>query len=443
MFRGPIFQFLAVIAWIQGKKHLPRCAGLAFVAILAGVPACAQSTPNPVSSTPIPEAAQIRATGNKLIARGVSEDVIKGAALLEKADQLEQAQLNAEKLALEKEKLRLDLAASQGGHWKDLVATFIPLATTIILAGTFIWQMVTARRERWDKQRDAEKEDVRKAEERAEQRKRDAEEASQKERQRFTDALRDLWRAEKISVASALLGSFREEPYRTWAMDTAVNMLLSRETIDEFTTLYMDVLNPITYEQLPRIAKLCGSVDASYDHIAEPVWNEKTRRYEVERLSPEHRAQFDLYLNEQGFLSQKLAALLRTPVPAGVSVDLSNLVLRDIDLSGLDLGAANISGARWSFIRIDDCDMSGIVEFNGCRTSLTAWWHASRIRRPLLEHLKKNFPFSQGSEYNTKHPVSVAEYTACVAKLDAGGSETGGSRAPGMASPAMREASPA
>jgi hypothetical protein len=186
---------------------------------------------------------------------------------------------------------------------------------------------------------------------------------------------------------------------------------------------------------LPQMAKLCRAVDASYYHVSGPVWNEKTLRSEVERLSPEDHARFDLYFSEQGFLSQKLAALFRTPAPAGVPVDLSNLCLRDVDVSGFDLGAVNISAASWNFVGIDDCDMSRIVEFDGCRMRWTAWWHASKISRPLLEHLKKNYPFSPGLDYNTKRPLNADDYAACVAKLEAGGSHTGGSHPPETASP--------
>ncbi|MGD0569550.1 MAG: flagellar export protein FliJ [Candidatus Sulfotelmatobacter sp.] len=428
-----MFKLLGVIAGVPRKKHFTWCAGLAFVAFLLSASACAQNALKAADQPAISDAAQIRATADKLINSGVPDDVIRGASLLEKADQLEQAQLNVERLALEKEKLRLDLAASQGSHWKDTLVTFIPLATTVILAGTLIFQIQQARVERWQRRVDAAEDAKQKKIERDDRREAAAVEAEQKKEQRFMDALRDLQTSDN-ATAVALINTFREEPYRRRALVVTVNRLLAQKTMAEFEALYMDVVNPLTYNDLPQIVRLCKEVDSSYFSIATAVWNEKTRQNEVEKLSPEDRARLDLYLSEQGFLSQKLAALLHTPAPAGVPVDLSNLVLRDVKLSGVNLGAANISGASWNYVNTDDSDMSRIVEFDGCRMRLTAWWHASRVSRPLLEHLKKNFPFSLGSEYSTERPLSADDYAACVAKLEAGGSETGGSRAPGAAS---------
>ncbi|HWY20489.1 MAG TPA: hypothetical protein VNX26_04665 [Candidatus Acidoferrum sp.] len=388
------------------------------------------------------EAAEIRATADRLIASGVPDDVAKGAVLLEKAAGLEQARSNAEKLALEREKLRWDLQNSQGSHWKETFIAFTPLFTTLILAGTLIFQIQQAQRERRDRRIEAAEDARQKKIERDDRRAMAEAEAKRKEKQRFTDALKDLQTSERISTAAALINTFREEPYRSWVLETAVTMLLARETMAEFQTLYMEMLNPLTYDNMPQIRRLCKEVDSSYFLIATPIWDEQTASSDTAKLSEKDRKLFQLYSEQQSFLSSKLAGLLHNAAPAGVSVDLSGLVLRDMDLSGVDLGTAIIAASNWNFVNVDECDMSRITEFDNCVVYYTAWWHAARISKLLLQHLAKNFPYSPEQRYNTKRPLGTEEYSACVARLEAGGSETGGSRARGAGRlPAGAEAS--
>src|ERR1700730_8879855 len=273
--------------------------------IVVGASAVGQSGSGVDDVTVRRQSAAIRATADKLISSGVPDDVAKGTQLLEKALELEQMQSSAEKLVLEREKLRRDLEESRQSHWKELLVTLIPLASTIILAGTLIFQIAQARAERNEKRLEAAEEDLRKAEERRQAREQSETEARQKEKLRFMDALRDLWASEKVSTAAALINTFRDEPYRSWVMNTAMTILLSRKTLDEFTAVYMDVMNPLTYEDLPRMPQLCKEVDQAYFDIATPVWNEKTQSPDVNKLSPEDRKRFELHSSQQTFLSQK------------------------------------------------------------------------------------------------------------------------------------------
>jgi len=97
-----------------------------------------------------------------------------------------------------------------------------------------------------------------------------------------------------------------------------------------------------------------------------------------------------------------------------------------------------VAATNWTYVNLDGCDMSRVTEFDNCQVSATAWWHAARISKPFLDFLLKEAPYSPREMYNTKLPVGPEEYAACVAKLQAGGSEVGGSRAwpGGIAAPA-------
>jgi hypothetical protein len=212
----------------------------------------------------------------------------------------------------------------------------------------------------------------------------------------------------------------------------AVGLLLSRKTMDEFQTLYMDVMNPLTYDKMPQMRRLCKSVDTAYFAVATPVWNTDTHSTEDAKLSDKDRKLFNLYRDQQLFLSSKLGALIRNRAPNEEQLDLSQLVLREIDLSGVDLGSPNVTATNWGYVNLDGCDMSGVTSFENSQMNATAWWHAARVSGPFLEFLVKEVPYVP-QEYNTKLPVGPEEYAACVAKLRAGGSEVGGSRAWGSA----------
>ena len=216
----------------------------------------------------------------------------------------------------------------------------------------------------------------------------------------------------------------------------AVTLLLMRETVEEFQTLYMAVMNPLTYHELPQMRRLCKAMDTSYFTISTPIWNESTLSSDVSKLSVADRKLFGLYSQEQIFLSNKLAGLLRTNPPPTMTVDLSQLVLREMDLSGVDLGMANIAATNWTYVNVDGCDISRVTEVDNCWMRETAWWHAARISKPLLDWLARNRPYEANQQYNTRLLVGAEEYTACVAKLEAGGSDIGGSRAWGSRSPA-------
>ncbi len=389
-----------------------------FALLFLSALAWAQTAGDVAGSTDRREATEIRAAADKLIASGSPDDVIKGAALLEKAAELEQQASNAERQAMEIEKLKRDLDESQRGHWRDALVSLIPLASTVILAGTLIFQISQARVERKEKREEQ------------------AAEARQKEQQRFMDALKEIQTSEKISTAAAIINTFQEEPYRSQVLDMAVKLLLMRESMEEFQTLFMAVMNPLTYDQLPQMQRLCKEVDKSYFTIATPIWNDDTSSTDVTKLNNADRKSFELYSQEQLFLSNKLSGLLRTTPPAGMTVDLSQLNLREMDLSGVDLGTANIAATNWTYVNLDGCDMSRVMEFDNCLLRSTAWWHAARVSKPLLNWLSKSCAYSAKQQYNTKLPVGPEEYAACVAKLEAGGSDVGGSRAWGSNSPA-------
>jgi hypothetical protein len=399
------------------------------IILLASFTAPAPAQPPAANTATQHEAAQLRATADKLLADGNPDDAAKAAALLEKAAALDQQQSNADKLAMERLKLKHELEASDQSHWLSALVTFIPLATTIILAGTLIFQISQARSERQDRQKEREDEARDKQLEREFN-------AKDKEDQRFMDALNDIQTSEHISTAATLINTFQDEPYKTRILNMAVTLLLSRTSMEEFERLFMEVMNPLTYDKMPQMQSLCHQVDANYFAVAAPNWDSNLGRVDVAKLSPEQLNIYNLVSRQQVFLSSKIGALLRTPAPGGMQVDLSRMVIRNLDLSGVDLGSPNVSATNWTYINLDGADLSGITQFDNSVMSATAWWHAARISHPFLEFLVKNVPFNPSDDYKTPLPVSQEDFDTSVAKLRAGGSEVGGSRARSTGTPA-------
>ena len=383
----------------------------------------------PADTTTQREAAQLRATADKLLADANPDDAAKAAALLEKAAALDQQQATAEKLAMERLKLKHELEASDQSHWLAAFVNFIPLATTIILAGTLIFQISQARSERQDKQKEREDEARDKQLEREFN-------AKDKEDQRFMDALNDIQTSEHISTAATLINTFQDEPYKTRILNMAVTLLLSRKTMDEFERLFLDVMNPLTYDKMPQMQSLCRQVDANYFQVSTPTWDDNLGDNDLTKFSPEDRKTFDLLNAQQLFLSSKLGALLRTRAPGNTQVDLSKLVLREMDLSGVDLGSPNVAAANWTYCNLDGADMSAITQFDNSRMSQTAWWHAARVSQPFIDFLVKKVPYNPRERYNSALPVSQQDFDSSVAKLRAGGTEVGGSRARATGIPA-------
>jgi hypothetical protein len=373
--------------------------------------------------------AAIRAAAEKLIASDSPDDVAKGAALLEKAAALEHEAANADKLAMELEKLKQELEESKHNHrWSEILVSYIPLATTMILAGTLIFQITQARIERRERQEERAAEAKEKEQQRMTEAEERAAEAARKEQQRYTDALKEIQSSEKVSTAGTLINTFMDGPYRSQILDKTLTLLLRRETMEDFQSLYMEVMNPLTYDLFPQMRRLYTAVDTAFFTIATPIWDESTFSNDLTKLSDKDRKLFNLYDQEQLFLSNKLAELLRTRPPEGVQVDLSQLNLRNMDLSGLDLGTANIAATNWNYVNLDGCDMSQVIQFDNCSMYSTAWWHAARISKPLLDWLAKGYPFSEKQRYSGNLPTGPEEYAICIAKLEVGGSEIGGSR---------------
>ena len=61
--------------------------------------------------------------------------------------------------------------------------------------------------------------------------------------------------------------------------------------------------------------------------------------------------------------------------------------------------------------------MSEIANFDSFETYDTAWWLAARMAPLLLQHLQQKFPYTEGPIFNTRQPLSQAQYEADIRRL--------------------------
>jgi hypothetical protein len=373
--------------------------------IVASVPGWGQSAANGSGAAAGREAAEIRASADKLIASGVPDDVAKGAALLEKASAIEQAQINAEKTATEQQKLQKELDDEQSSRWKSFATNLAPLVTTIVLAGTLIFQILQSRAERHEKSLER------------------IVEAKNTAKDDFTDALKNTQLLEGISPAAAWINSITEEPYRSAARKLGTKLMMRAKTFDDFQDLFGELMDPVTPDKMEELMKLSRGLDTIYNPKKPelvPLWDKRQKGLE---LKPEDLVKLevgDRLEQEQGLLSQRLGSLLRGRAAGDAAPDLHAIGLTNVDLSGCDLRGANIAMTAWNWVNLDDCDMSGITEFQFSAFYSTAWWHVSAMSAGLLEHLKANYAYAPGQNCWSKIPVSAEEYAASIARLAEG-----------------------
>lgn len=344
------------------------------------------------------QVAAIRDAASRLISSGTPEDVAKGAALLEKASEIEQVRLSGLKSEVEKEKLLKDMNDSNGA-WKGAAEIMTPLITTIVLAGTLclnMWQaQVAAREKREDAKLQADKD----------------------EKARFTDVVEMIVKMEHISQASTLISSFTAEPYRTLGRGIAMTLLRNAKSMPDFENLFTSVTDPSSSDYLSMLLPICRTVREQLSAQFNAGWDYKNSTFNKALLPPDKLDVYNLLVQQDRFLSVRLSAVLKRPRTPGEVLDLRGIGLTDCEIRGADLQRTILTSAVWTWIDVDDVDFGGITEFYDANFWNTAWWRAKRIEAGLLEYLKERHPYVEGREYKSRAPCSKADYDARVAAL--------------------------
>ena len=169
--------------------------------------------------------------------------------------------------------------------WKTLVGTLIPVVSTLIVAGTLIFNIYQGRVTESEKVRD-----------RALQHESD-------ERKRLDQAMETLQRTGSISPSALLINTFTIEPYRSEARRVGRSILPRIKDYSEFTELFASVYEPLTEPDVPAVLTLLRSVNENLRPSIVKAWT--TGKENLSILTADEMTQYRLYAAEQRFLSER------------------------------------------------------------------------------------------------------------------------------------------
>jgi len=350
-------------------------------------------------------AAQLRAIARKLMASGNVDDAAKAADLLAKASSID-AQ-DAATLKAEAQTRQLNAPTSEGG-WKVLVDITPFLSFVIVALGFFVnsAQARTAERE--------------KREEAARQQKADAEKAARDqqaaEEERWSQAVALIQKSEDFSPAAAILSTFQTTAHAALARSTAVTVMLNAKKFSNFSDLFNTFMEPVTPANLPQVLAMLRSVSITLAPLISKAW--VNGQVDTSPLTAAEVESYALLLRERSFLGAKAAPLLRQPRAPGEVMDLSDIGLDNIDLSGADLRGF-MAPYIWNYVNLDGADLRGMRNIDNSWPFLTAWWHAGHIDADFLALLVERAPFDPAQAINTNRGKSAQDYRAAVARLRA------------------------
>jgi hypothetical protein len=343
----------------------------------------------------------IREQAAKIVLGDDPEGLRKAAELLKIASDLELQHVTTAKLDADRKKVEQDLSSSKA-QWKELLTAIIPLATTAILAGTLVFQIIQNHQSNLEK--------------RAEEARQD----QQREETRFTDALKMIQTSENISPAATLLNTFTREPQKTEARQMAMKLLLRSQSMDDFRDIFSATIEPVGPADLPILEQLDRQFYKRYStfpssYISATQTNDWSK---LDKLSLQERSTLNFFYDALVLLSQKITLVLQRPGENGSEIDLSDVAITNSDIRGANLTKADLSNAVFTSVRMDGCDLGSVTKFQDAQFFWTAWWHASRISQPLLQYLEKTWPYHQGSEYPGPTTETAESYKQNVTRLE-------------------------
>jgi hypothetical protein len=329
---------------------------------------------------------------------GSVQEVMTFVKLIEEIDNQQTSTL---KLQAEIEDIALHRKDAGKGLWKDLVIWVTPLLTTIILAGTLIFQAYTFKKSEADKLIEAQRQ------------------TDLAEKTRWADALKVLSASDKISPASALLRSFTTMPYKAYARDLTFALLNQRQNDPSaFAELFKSNLEPVEWTSLRDTLRLNRQLFAQLNPLWLKMWDPKTNLTVTRKLSASETLNEKNLNQDLDITVSAVVSLLKSSRPSDMTTDFRGLYFYQAELSHADLHALDIGSSDFGYATLDGADMSSITSFdysvfNGC-----IWWHAAKISAPLMTYLTKTYPFDPNrTDYHTPVPLTKVDYQESVDRL--------------------------
>lgn len=335
---------------------------------------------------------RLREIADSIIEKSSDDATIKsGAELLRLASEMENRRVEARKLAVEEQKIGLDLSESRRSrkseNWKAYITLLAPVFTTVVLAATLVSQSYQFNQSEKDKQAEA---------------KRQAESA---EDVRWSDAIKLLSESDKISPAGALLKSFiKSDRYGDQAYKTAIQELIQTEEPERFNSLFDSIFQPVDWTTLPQMVDLDRTLWSSLDPLLQRSYNRAKNVNDLSTLSAADQKKVSSLNSRLTVITRAIAPVLKGLRPSGTTLDLSSTDLVNADFQGANLQGAKLERVTFSGVNIKDVDFSGVTEFGGSKFFSSPWWQVSHINQVFLEYLAKNYPCETGLDASGQSP---------------------------------------
>lgn len=344
------------------------------------------------------ETGRLRAVASSLLEKSDDPAIIKNAAeLLKLASDIDNQRAQTRKLTVEEGQLGFDLQRRRRFEVrKDYITLLTPLASILLLALTLVFQTYQFTRSEKDKEIEAE----------------DA---------RWADDVKVLLSTEKISAASVLLKSFvNSARYGEQAYKTVVQILTKTDDLESFKHQFGSVFEPVDWPNLSQVVDLDRALWSELGHLQEKTYNPKTNQHEnTQNLSQSELVRYKSLPDQLDFVTSKIASVLRSRRPPGITLDLHSIDLQNGHLRNADLSGANLDDASFSYMDVEGANFDGISKHQRVRFFSTAWWKASKVDPTLLGCLMKYYKFKPDWPYNTTENLSQVEYDDATKHLGA------------------------
>jgi hypothetical protein len=343
------------------------------------------------------DVAAIRERASKLLESDEPSDLTSAANLLKTAVDIEAQHATVSKLHAEKKKVLKDLSEARN-HFKDTLAAATPLISSIILAGTLIFQIWQSAKTDQEKREDVERQ------------------AKAAEQTRFTDALKTVQTDVGISPASTLLNTFTQEPQKSAARQMELKLMISAANLNDFKDMFSATFEPISPDDAPAILQLNRSIRTRQKaNIPQPSVNTESK------LSPTYAKAEEIYSlteDELRSISPAIDSIIRLASSEGKNLDLTEMSLDNADLTGVNLHNDNLTSTTFSVVDLNQCDLSHVTQFQRSSFIGSPWWQASHINPDLLHYLEEEYPYSRTIAYPDDSHVSEEDYKKNIARLE-------------------------
>jgi hypothetical protein len=337
----------------------------------------------------------------------------KAMSIARLSAETEKLRMEAQKLASDKLKTEADISSIRRNERFETARLWLPISvpflSTIILAGTLIFQVrqfsVTTTM-----QKEA-------AEDNRRFQAKTAEDAEWREAIR---TLADAKTPESTLAGVTSLRIFLKSPtYKVPARELAFHYLIQTETTDSFKPMFNAIMDIPTWDSLDDYVQINRLLGAAYDNGARQIANLENDNSKSKGKAgvPKSvlQAQENQLYDDLSLTSTQIATILRSPRPNNTSLDLSNTSFYNSpDFRHANFQGANLYNAVFTCL-VEGADFTKIQNYDLSQWKYTAWWKAEKIDANMLKYLSDKFYFEENRPYGVT--TSAADYKSNLDRL--------------------------